>query len=513
MLAGFVPQSLGSPAAPPTAGDLQDVGVVAIDADGAAAAGSAISAFGEALASACEAAAKAAGEELPEPVSEWSRGLPGVWLDLAGASAAETDEALDSAVEEGTVERQGPVDPSLIVTAPAAVAAAVDAPASARPGTFVGLAGDVAAAERIPPDTPPAVQEGRSSDRPGAVVAAGSPKAGGPPERIAMRDDPAPVAIDRQPPAAPDVPAGEQRDPAGARTALPAERERAAAEPTGQGRAPSGGAPAGVPAREPTAAAEAVAASPALPPRSASPTPVAGRAVAAAGDETGHATPAAPSVETETRQLPDARGVAARDTPAQDAPAQDAPAHDHRGDRGHAPPNESGARGANSDTLLQRSGVASLPAFGALITAADGTLRLGAPLPTAAAGAAAAADEQIANLQRMVQTMRVMVRETVSQATVRLRPEHLGEVTIDVRVDGKSVSAVIHSESANVREWMQGQESTLRQGLSEHGLHLEKLQVQRDGRQDGREGQQQPERRKARARQHDNTQGTFEITV
>jgi flagellar hook-length control protein FliK len=249
-----------------------------------------------------------------------------------------------------------------------------------------------------------------------------------------------------------------------------------------------------------------VAAPPALTLRSTLPTPAAERAAAAAGHETGHATSAAPSGEAETRDLPGARGVA-----AQDASAQDAPAHDHGGDRGHAPPNEPGSRAASSDTLLQRPGVAAPPAFAALITAADGTLRLGAPLPTAAAGAAA--DEQIANLQRMVQTMRVMVRETVSQATVRLRPEHLGEVTIDVRVDGKSVSAVIHSESANVREWMQGQESSLRNGLSEHGLHLEKLQVQRDGRQDGREGQQQPERRKARARQHDNAQGTFEITV
>ena len=190
-----------------------------------------------------------------------------------------------------------------------------------------------------------------------------------------------------------------------------------------------------------------------------------------------------------------------------------ASADDDGGDRGHAPPNEPGTRAAHAETALQRPGAGAPPAFGALITAADGTLRLGAPLPSPGAGALAA-DEQIANLQRMVQTMRVMVRETVSQATVRLRPEHLGEVTIDVRVDGTSVSAVIHSESANVREWMQGQESTLRNGLSEHGLHLEKLQVQRDGRHDGREEpHQQPERRKARARQHDAAQGTFEITV
>jgi flagellar hook-length control protein FliK len=146
------------------------------------------------------------------------------------------------------------------------------------------------------------------------------------------------------------------------------------------------------------------------------------------------------------------------------------------------------------------------------VIAADGTLRLAAPLLTAGAGALSS-DEQIANIQQLVQTMRVMSRETVSTATLRLRPEHLGEVTIDVRVDGKSVSAIIHSESASVREWMQGQESTLRNGLSEHGLHLLKLQVERDGRQEQREGQQQPERRRPRARQHDTAQGTFEITV
>ena len=534
MLAGFVPPSLGSPAAPPVAGDVPDAGLVGFDADGAAPAGSGVSAFGEALASACEAATKAAGEDLPDPVNAWSPGLPGVWLDLAAAtggadtaaaSAAETDDSADPVVEDDTADREGAADPAITVAA-SVDAASTHAPSSARSGTIEGLAGDAAAAERTLAvgsvakgtvvDPSPAVQAD-GSDRSAAVAMAGNQKEGGPTERTARPDDPVDIAADRQLPAGQDVPAGERLEAAGARTASSAEGEPARAESMAPGTAPTREAVAGAPGRESTATTDAAAASPGLPlgpaadhgPGSpvlsspSAPSVRAGDRAAAAVHEAGHAPSALASEEAETRVLP---GVG-------DGAAQDAAADDDGGDRGHAPPNESGPRAAHAETALQRPGAGAPPGFGALITAADGTLRLGAPVPPLGAGALAA-DEQIANLQRMVQTMRVMVRETVSQATVRLRPEHLGEVTIDVRVDGTSVSAVIHSESANVREWMQGQESTLRNGLSEHGLHLEKLQVQRDGRHDGREEpHQQPERRKARARQHDAAQGTFEITV
>lgn len=150
-----------------------------------------------------------------------------------------------------------------------------------------------------------------------------------------------------------------------------------------------------------------------------------------------------------------------------------------------------------------------------LITAPDGTLRLTAPLATTSFFGAQALLEQppAANVDQMVQTMRVMVKDGVSEATVHLHPEHFGEVSIQVRVDGKSVSAIVHTESAGVREWLQGQESALRGSLSEQGLQLDRLVVQRDGRQDRRHGapqQQEQPRRRAKSGDHE---PTFEVAV
>ena len=149
-----------------------------------------------------------------------------------------------------------------------------------------------------------------------------------------------------------------------------------------------------------------------------------------------------------------------------------------------------------------------------LVASPDGTLRLTPAAHITPMVTPLLPEEQAANIEKMVQTMRVMTRDKVTEATVRLRPEHFGEVSIQVRVEGKSVSAVIHTDSSSVREWLQGQEGSLRNGLSEQGLQLDRLVVHRDGRQDRREGQQQPsDRRRPRPRPASDAQQTFEITV
>lgn len=149
-----------------------------------------------------------------------------------------------------------------------------------------------------------------------------------------------------------------------------------------------------------------------------------------------------------------------------------------------------------------------------LVSSPDGTLRIASLLSAPPPRVSLLPEESTANIDSMVQTMRVMVRETVSEATLHLHPEHFGEVTIQVRVDGKSVSAIVNTESSGVREWLQGQESTLRNGLSEHGLQLDRLVVQRDGRHDRRQ-QGQPEQgpRRRRTRDDADAQQTFEVSV
>jgi flagellar hook-length control protein FliK len=108
--------------------------------------------------------------------------------------------------------------------------------------------------------------------------------------------------------------------------------------------------------------------------------------------------------------------------------------------------------------------------------------------------------------------MRVIARPGAWEATVRLNPEHLGEVSIAVRVERNAVTATVNAEAAGVRQWLESQEQALRSGMADHGLQLERYIVQRDGQRREAESQhQQPSRRQPRQRQA--TTERFEIVV
>jgi flagellar hook-length control protein FliK len=133
--------------------------------------------------------------------------------------------------------------------------------------------------------------------------------------------------------------------------------------------------------------------------------------------------------------------------------------------------------------------------------------------PTAPASALQHPD--VENVHRLVETMRITAKAGGWEATVRLRPEHLGEVTIALRVDGNTVSAVVQAESASVRQWLQSQEEAVRSGLSEHGLDLGRYQVDRDGqRRDAEDPQQQQQpRRRSTPRRSADADQRFEVVV
>lgn len=132
---------------------------------------------------------------------------------------------------------------------------------------------------------------------------------------------------------------------------------------------------------------------------------------------------------------------------------------------------------------------------------------IGGPLPTFEPS-----PHHAGNVDRMVQTMRVMLKDGVSEATVRLHPEHLGDVRIDIRVQGKSVVATVHAESAVVREWLQLHEDALRSGLSQQGLTLDRLVVQRDARRERRD-QPAEDFRRARTRREPGPQARFDVSA
>ena len=178
------------------------------------------------------------------------------------------------------------------------------------------------------------------------------------------------------------------------------------------------------------------------------------------------------------------------------------------GERGAAPRD-----GSHSEFAASRSlGSGPSPTM-MLVQGPDGTLRLALAPLSELAKLPPTAQENAANITNLVQTMRVLTKSGVSEATVQLHPEHLGEVTIAIRVEGKSVSAVVNAESSSVRDWILSHESTLRSGLSEQGLHLDRLLVQRDPRHDRRE-QPRPEQRRARGRRSpEETQERFEVSA
>jgi flagellar hook-length control protein FliK len=120
-------------------------------------------------------------------------------------------------------------------------------------------------------------------------------------------------------------------------------------------------------------------------------------------------------------------------------------------------------------------------------------------------------------VRQLVQTMRMQFRDGIGDAVVRLRPEHLGEVSISLRVEQGSVSATVQAEVAAVRHWLETHEGTLRSNLAEQGLHLEKFVVREDGAQQQHGDGQDPQRKRQSRRQARLRQGEaepqFEVTV
>jgi hypothetical protein len=114
-------------------------------------------------------------------------------------------------------------------------------------------------------------------------------------------------------------------------------------------------------------------------------------------------------------------------------------------------------------------------------------------------------------LADLVQAMRMQVREGGGDAVLRLNPEQFGAVSISLRVENGAVTATIAADVDAVGEWLESQESTLRQGLEEVGLRLERFVIQRDPEERQERREHQPRPRTPRRRPDGNA--TFELTV
>lgn len=119
--------------------------------------------------------------------------------------------------------------------------------------------------------------------------------------------------------------------------------------------------------------------------------------------------------------------------------------------------------------------------------------------------------QEVDATEALIQVMRWRPRGGAWEATVRLRPEHLGEVTLSVVVARNAVSAIVRADRADVRAWLLANEDRLRSGLFEHGLVLNRFHIERDPER-RREREPEPSRPR-RVRQPQADTPDFEIVV
>jgi flagellar hook-length control protein FliK len=127
----------------------------------------------------------------------------------------------------------------------------------------------------------------------------------------------------------------------------------------------------------------------------------------------------------------------------------------------------------------------------------------------------AAPEDQAAQI---VRSMRLQWRGTTGEATLRLQPDHLGQVFVSVRVEQGAVSATVRAETPAAQQWIQQHQQQLRDALDAQGLRVAQFHVTSNPddrpRRDHQQDQNQDasgRRNRQRARNNDAGDRTFEI--
>jgi hypothetical protein len=100
---------------------------------------------------------------------------------------------------------------------------------------------------------------------------------------------------------------------------------------------------------------------------------------------------------------------------------------------------------------------------------------------------------------QIVRSLQMQVTAGGGDMTLTLTPEHLGTVTIDLRVDQQKVSATLGADTPAVRAWIAAHQPELEAGLRDLGLQLDEFVVRdddpRERRQPDGRGDRQPRKR------------------
>jgi flagellar hook-length control protein FliK len=117
---------------------------------------------------------------------------------------------------------------------------------------------------------------------------------------------------------------------------------------------------------------------------------------------------------------------------------------------------------------------------------------------------------------QIVQSMRLQFRDGIGEAVLTLKPEHLGTVSISLRVENGGLKASVQAEMPEVRQWLQSQQDSLRSALSEHGLRLDRFDVEPDGRRQSSSSDtrdEEPTRKRQPRRSAQVDEPVFEVVV
>jgi flagellar hook-length control protein FliK len=127
----------------------------------------------------------------------------------------------------------------------------------------------------------------------------------------------------------------------------------------------------------------------------------------------------------------------------------------------------------------------------------------------------AAPEDQAAQI---VRSMRLQWRGATGEATLRLQPDHLGQVFVSVRVEQGVVSATVRAETPAAQQWIQQHQQQLRDALDAQGLRVAQFHVTSNPddrpRRDHEQDQNQDasgRRNRPRARNNDAGDRRFEI--
>jgi flagellar hook-length control protein FliK len=107
----------------------------------------------------------------------------------------------------------------------------------------------------------------------------------------------------------------------------------------------------------------------------------------------------------------------------------------------------------------------------------------------------------------IIQAIHLQALQGGGSATIQLEPRYFGNLAVSVRVEDGEVVAQLQAASPAVREWLEGNQQLLRQGLADQHLTLSRLEItappsesgaSRDRRGDDPAAQQDPQARRQR---------------